>query len=106
MQLITLNPLCPAASLLLTLLHTQELVPIPAHCGLPSKKTVVSLKEEAPRGWGKDSPNLDDPECAQVNIITENLQPNTPPCPSHALTKICKSASQFIKHLHKFHLTG
>lgn len=38
-KFVTLDPLGPATSLLLSLLHTLELVTIPAHCGLPKQET-------------------------------------------------------------------
>ena len=51
-QLVTLNPLGPATSLLLALLHTLELVPVPAHCGLRSQKPRLSVWSQQPLGAG------------------------------------------------------
>lgn len=68
-QLITLDPLGPATPLFFALLHTLELVPVPAHCGLPSKKpTVVSSREEhTPPPWtGREG-------CFLTSIIQDAL---------------------------------
>lgn len=65
-QLITLNPLGPAASLLLTLLHTLELVPIPAHRGLPCKKTQLSvLSKQLLEAGGGAAPTLTIQVCSR-----------------------------------------
>lgn len=40
-QLVTLNPLRPATSLLLAFLHALQLVPFPAHCGLQRKRVLL-----------------------------------------------------------------
>lgn len=38
---------------------------------------VVNLEQAAPGGWARGSPKLDHPGGAQVNFVTENLQPNS-----------------------------
>lgn len=55
------------------------------------KTTVVNLEQAALGSWGRGRPNLDNPECAQVNFIIGNKTP----CPSHALIKECKSGLKF-----------
>lgn len=97
MQLVTLNPLGPATSFLLTLLHTLELVPIPAHCGLPSKKPVYVSLELAPppQGLEEEQPqsiiqSILQKVCSLI-LLVHHVLFNTPH-PSHALMKIYKSA--------------
>lgn len=99
-QLITLDPLGPATPLLLALLHTLELVPVPAHCGLPSKTPRESvLGKQFPRHQDRKRgmlPDLNNSRCASGNFSVENLQPNTP-CPPHAFIKVCRSVLKFMK---------
>lgn len=103
-QLVTLNPLGPATSLLFTLLYTLELVPVPAHRGLPSKRTWWSVLSEQPLGAGGGAaPTL----ITQEALKSISLQKTC----SLTLSTMCSYHSVQIsftiyKNLPKFHLKG
>lgn len=90
-QLVTLNPLGPATSLLLALLYTLELVPIPAHRGLPRQKIQLLFWSQQPLGFGVGAaPTLR----IQGVLKSVSLEKSTALCP---LPITCKSVLKFTK---------